>query len=38
MDKKLKNAINTYASGAVREKVYLICDGTVWGSAKDGFY
>jgi len=37
IDKKLKSAINTYAGGAVREKIYLICDSTIWGSAKKGF-
>lgn len=37
MDRKLKNAINKYAGGAARERVYMVCDATVFGSAREGF-
>ncbi len=37
VDKKLRNAIKKYAAGAANEHIYLFCDRTLFGSAKDGF-
>ena len=35
-DKKLRNAITTYAMGTKAEDVFLLLDDTAFGSAKDG--